>query len=233
MRQYWGNFLIMKFIYCFSIALTQILRMMGKEAFSVLHFYRICFCLMTNFSGSFHMLLAFQNLVWSSLLWILAFHIYYVILCGKVPLIFVPCILRQYKIFLDRKGDFEGNYFSAGSGTWKNVLDPFDSWEFPNSFMVALLSDLLKFEDWHEWLYFLFSLYIFESIIYLTCCLTIQMFLIFHLLVAQLWTFYVAVELQILKSTMCLWMGIFMRESLFRQWLQEIMGLSISAMEHC
>ena len=95
-------------------------------------------------------------------------------------------VLRQYRILLDRKGDFEGNYFSAGSGIWRDVLDPFDSWEFPNSFMVALLSDLLKFEDRHGWFYFLSSLYILESITYLMFCLNIKMFLLFHLIIALL-----------------------------------------------
>ena len=96
------SFLVRNFIYDFSIALTQILRMMGKEYFSMLHFYRICYCFMTNFSGIFHMLLAFQILVWNSLLWILAFHIYHVILCGKVPLVIIPGVLRQYRLLLSR-----------------------------------------------------------------------------------------------------------------------------------
>ena len=83
------------------------------------------------------------------------------------------------------------------------------------------------------WFYFLFSLYIFESVMYLMCCLTIQMFLIIHLCITHLWTSCLAFELQILKSAMCLWMGIFMGKNLFRQLLQNIMGLSISAIEHC
>ena len=176
---------------------------------------------MTIFFSSFHMLQAFLNLVWNSFLWILAFHIYHVILCGKVPLIIVPGVFRICRLWLARKGVFDGKDPSACNGM-----------RFSSSGMVVFLSDGLKFEDWHEWFYFLFSLYIFESIIYLTCCLTIQMFLIFHLLIAQLWTFCVAFELPILKSTMCLWMGIFMRENLFRQLLQEFMGLSITAYEH-
>ena len=162
----------------------------------------------------------------------LAFHIYHVTLCGKVPLIIMPGVLRQYRILLDRKSDFDGNYFSAGSGTWRNVLDPFDSWGFPNSLLVALLSDLLKFEDWHGWFYFLSSLYILESITYLMFCLTIQMFLIFHLIIAYLWTCF-AFGLQIVKSAMCLWMGIFIMENFFQQLLQDFMGLSITAFEHC
>ena len=104
----------------------------------------------------------------------------------------------------------------------------FSSWG-----MVVFIADVLIFEDWHKWFYFLVSLYIFESIMYLMCCLTIQMFLIIHLSITHLWTSCLAFELQILKSALCLWMGIFMGINLFRQWLQEIMGLSISAMEHC
>ena len=60
------NFLVMNFVYDFAKVVTQILRMMRKGEFSVLHFERIRLCLMTIFFGSFHMLQAFQNLVWDS-----------------------------------------------------------------------------------------------------------------------------------------------------------------------
>ena len=215
------NFLVMNFINDFLLALTQFLEMMRKEEFSVLHFGRIRLCLMTIFSSSFHMLQAFLNLVWNSFLWILAFHIYHVILCGKVPLIIVSGVIRQCRLLLARKSVFDGNDPSACTGMG-----------FSSSCMVVFLSDVLKNEDWHEWFYFLFSLYIMESI---TClmCLNKQMFLTFHLVVAQFWTSCFAFGLQILKSAMCLWMGIIMGITFFRQLLQDIMELSITAFVYC
>ena len=177
---------------------------------------------MTIFFSSFHMLQAFLNLVWNSFLWILAFHIHHVILCGKVPLIFVSGVFRQCRLLLSRKSVFDGYDPSACAGM-----------EFSSSCMVLCLYDILRFGDWHKWFYFLFSMYIFESISYLIIYLTRQMFLMIHLIIPHLWTSCLAFELLILKSALCLWMGIFMGINLFRQWLQEIMGLSISAMKHC
>ena len=216
------NFLVMNFIYDFAKVVTQILRMMRKEEFSVLHFERIRLCLMTIFFSSFHMLQAFLNLVWNSFLWILAFHSYHVILCGKVPLIIVPGVIRICGLLLAWKGVFDGIDPSACYGM-----------RFSSSGIVIFLSDVLKIEDWHRWFYFLFLLYIWESITYLIIYLTRQMFLIIHLIITHLGASCLAFELQILKSALCLWMGIFMGINLFRQWLQEIMGLSISAMKHC
>ena len=192
--------------------------MMRKQEFSVLHFGRIRLCLMTMFSSSFHMLQAFLNLVWNSLLWILAFHIYHVILCGNVPLMIVPGVIRICRLLLARKSVFDGDDPSTCTGMG-----------FSSYCMVIFLSDVLKIEDWHRWFYFLFLLYIWESITYLIIYLTRQMFLIIHLIITHLWTSCFAFGLQILKSAMCLWMGIIMGITFFRQSLQNIMGLSITA----
>ena len=177
---------------------------------------------MTFFFSSFHILQAFLYLVWNSFLWILAFHICHVILCGKVPLIIVPGVFRICRLWLARKGVFDGKDPSACSGM-----------RFSSYCMVIFLSDVLKLEDWHRWFYFLFLLYILESVSYLIIYLTRQMFLIIHLIIPHLWTSCLAFELLILKSALWLWMGIFMGRNLFRQWLQEIMGLSITAYEYC
>ena len=124
-------------------------------------------------------------------------------LCGKIPLIIVPGVVRQYRLLLTRKGDFDGKGSSACTGRG-----------FSSSFMVALLSGVLKFEDWHEWFYFLSLLYILESIKYLMFCLTIQMFLLFHLIIAHLLPCSIAIGLEN-GQAMCLWMGIIMMEDLF------------------
>ena len=159
---------------------------------------------MTIFSSSFHMLQAFLNLVWNSFLWILAFHIYHVILCGNVPLIIVPGVIRICRLWLARKGVFDGKDPSACSGM-----------RCSSYCMVIFLSDVLKLEDWHRWFYFLFLLYILESITYLILYLTRQMFLIIHLIITHLGASCLAFVLQILKSALCLWMGIFMGIYLF------------------
>ena len=216
------NFLVMNFIYDFAKVVTQILRMMRKEEFSVLHFERIRLCFMTIFFSSFHILQAFLYLVWNSFLWILAFHICHVILCGKVPLIIVPGVIGICRFLRARKSVFDGKDPSACSGM-----------RFSSYCMVIFLSDVLKLEDWHRWFYFLFLLYILESITYLILYLTRQMFLIIHLIITHLWTSCFAFGLRILKSAMCLWMGIIMGITFFRQLLQDIMELSITAFVYC
>ena len=54
-----------------------------------------------------------------------------------VPLINVLGFVRQYRLLLARKGDFDGSGPSACTGRG-----------FSNSIMVALLSGLLMFEVW-------------------------------------------------------------------------------------
>ena len=156
------------------------------------------------------------------MLWILAFHIYHVILCGNVPLILVPGVIRICWLWLTRKGVFDGNDPSACSGM-----------RCSSYCMVIFLSDVLKLGDWHRWFYFLFLLYILESITYLILYLIRQMFLIVHLIITHLWTSCFAFGLQILKSAMCLWMGIIMGITFFRQLLQDIMELSVTAFVYC